>query len=412
MAVWKQFIVTLLLAIAAVIGWGALDPGARPRLVALGVPEILLPEAVFLAAAPAETATGAPGQGPSTGTGQGRAAGGRGPGGFGGPVTVVTASVFEAETNDRVSAIGTGEAIRTVTLIPRSSGMVDEILFEAGDRVEAGQPLVRLDKEAEEIALRLAELQVEDARAKMRRYDQLVANNTLAEVDRDTARTELASAELALRDARLQLDRREIRAPFAGVVGLTDVEPGDMVSATTEIAVLDDRSELKMTFRVPEAFAARVRQGQEVIATTPSLPGERFTGTVTALGSRIEEDSRTLVVQAALENVGDKLRPGMSFAVTLAFAGERRTAVPALAVQWDRNGSFVWRVAGDAAERVGVTILERGSEQVLVSGELAIDDLVVVEGVQRLRPGAKVALADDGGTSPPGAGPSDGQRRS
>lgn len=420
MSLWKQVLLVLVLAAAGVVGWGAYDPSARQTLVGLGIPEPALPAWAFLAKAPAD-AGGKPagagqGQGAGQGSGQGQGAGqaqaggqrsggqggggqggggqgggGRGPGG---PVTVVAAPAAVQRTNDRVTAIGTTQADKSVTVFPRSTGMIEEIAFQPGERVEAGAVLARLDDDAETIALERAKLALADAEAKADRYKTLAGSRAIAQVDRDTAVSERSAAQLAVRDATLALDRRKIVAPFSGVVGLTNVDVGAMVSATTEIVTIDDRATLKLEFRVPESFASKVALGQEVDAETPALPGETFKGEVAALGSRVEEDSRTLVVQARLDNAADRLRPGMSFKVTLRFAGEDKIAVPALSVQWDRDGSYVWRVAGDSVDRVAVTIVERNADTILVSGDLAAGDSVVVEGVQRLRKGAKIALAD------------------
>jgi RND family efflux transporter MFP subunit len=399
MALWKQVLIILALMVATVVGWGAFDPTARDRLTALGLPDWSVPQWAFIANADGATGPDAakPGEGRRNGGAGGPGAGGPGsggPGGFGGPISVVTAPVFSAETNDRVTAIGTGEAAKTVTLFPRSTGMVAAVNFEPGQRVEAGSVLVALDDDVEKLALERAQVTLRDARAKVTRAAALFTNRSISAVERDLAVSELASAEVGAREAQLALDRRRILAPFAGIVGLTDVEPGKMVSATSEIATVDDRSALKLEFRIPEAFAAKVAVGQSVDAKTPSRPGQSFTGVVSAVGSRIEEDSRTLVVQARLDNAADELRPGMSFQVSLRFTGDIKTAVPALSVQWDRDGSYVWRVVAEKVERVPVVIAERNADTVLIEGELTPGDTVVVEGVQRLRPGAAVALAD------------------
>ncbi|BBE74304.1 efflux RND transporter periplasmic adaptor subunit [Oharaeibacter diazotrophicus] len=411
MAVWKQVVLVCVLAVAGVFAWGAYDPSARATLAGLGVPEAALPAWAFLARPEADAAAGPAtagagkrpaGGGQAGGVQAGAAQGGSrsgggqggGRGGPSGPITVVAAPASTQKTNDRVVAIGTAEAARTVTLFPRSTGEVTEIGFRPGEVVKAGAVLVRLDDDAEKIALAKAELTLSDARAKATRYETLAGSRAISAVDRDTARSELQAAELAVRDARLALDRRVILAPYAGVVGLTTVEVGAMVSSTTEIVTLDERATLKIEFRIPEAFASKVALGQSVSAVTPARPGDDFEGEVTALGSRVESDSRTLVVQAALDNAADLLRPGMSFHVTLRFSGDDEIAVPALSVQWDRDGSYVWRVKDGAVERVAVRIVERSAETVLVDGDLAAGDTVVVEGVQRLRPGAKVALAD------------------
>jgi multidrug efflux pump subunit AcrA (membrane-fusion protein) len=101
---------------------------------------------------------------------------------------------------------------------------------------------------------------------------------------------------------------------------------------------------------------------------------------------------KDMPVRARIDNREDRLRTGMSFTIRLPLAGERFPSVPSVAVQWDRTGSYVWRVDGDKAERVQVRVLKREDEWVLVDAPLARDDLIVVEGVQRLRPGRLVQV--------------------
>ncbi len=387
MAFWKQVVLALLLGLAGIIGWGALDPSARPRLTAAGVPEALLPEWGFLASSDGTSARAPKSEGPQR-NGAGSAGAGR-------TILVVTAPVVMTETADRVSAIGTAEAARTVAIFPRVTGMVTEVAFTSGERVEAGDTLVRLDDDSERIALEQAKVALDDAEAKAARNEKLAETRAISAAERDTARFELSKARLALQEAELNLSRRTIAAPFSGIVGLTSVEVGDMVSTSTEIATLDDRSEIKVEFRIPEAFAARVARGQPIEVATPSQPGASFSGKVTAVGSRIEADSRTLVTQATVDNPDDVLRPGMSFAVTLHFPGIQKTAVPAPSVQWDRDGSYVWTIADGKAKRTGVAIIERNADTVLVSGDLKPGDPVVIEGIQSMRAGSPVRIADE-----------------
>ncbi|PKR87186.1 efflux transporter periplasmic adaptor subunit [Pleomorphomonas diazotrophica] len=394
MAFWKQLALALILGLAGIIGWGALDPAARPRLMAAGVPEVLLPQWAFLA--PADSAAAATPK--AEGARRGETGGNRGTGGGAGGARValvVTAPVVMSETADRVSAIGTAEAARTVAVFPRATGMVTEIGFTPGAKVEAGAALVRLDDDSEKIALEQAKAALQDADARASRNERLAETRAISAAELDTARFELSKARLALQEAELNLSRRVIAAPFAGIVGLTSVEVGDMVSTSTEIVTLDDRSAIKVEFRVPEAFAARVAIGQPIEVATPSQPGALFEGKVTAVGSRIEADSRTLVTQATVDNPDDRLRPGMSFAVTLRFPGVEKTAVPAPSVQWDRDGSYVWTIDDGKAKRSGVAIIERNADTVLVSGDLKPGDPVVVEGIQSVRADAPVRTAGD-----------------
>ena len=339
------------------------------------------------------------------------ARGGGGDGGRGGgpprETLVVTSPVTLSRLDDRLEALGDGEALASVTVVPRDSGTLTDVPVVSGQRVEAGDPVATLDDEAEKIARDIAAREVEDATVARDRAARLVRSRAGARTDLDAAENALARAELALRDARLELDRRTVRAPIAGTVGLVELERGDRVTAETPIATIDDRSTIRVDFRVPERFADRVREGQPIEASSFALPGTELAGEIVAVGGRVERDSRTLPVQAAIDNAADRLRPGMSFSVTLRFEGEELPAVDPLAVQWDSTGSFVWKVVpGDggapAATRVPVRIVQRNPESVLVSAELASGDPVVVEGLLSVREGAPVRVQ--------GAPPASGER--
>jgi RND family efflux transporter MFP subunit len=382
MALWKQALLALFVLAAAVYGYAAFDAGLRTTLAGYGVPVVAFGGE---GASAAETPRGRPGGGQGGGPNAGPNAG---------PVIVVAAPVMTAALGDRVNAIGTAEALRTVVVYSQSTGIVSEVAFQPGTRVETGDILVRLDDAAQKIARDQAALAVANAESRVARYTTLTATQAISSVQLSDAQAELDGARLALQVAELELERRMVIAPFAGIVGLADIDVGDLLSNSTAITTLDDRSVIEVEFRVPESYAAAVDVGLPVTATTAALPGEAVTGTVSALASRIEADSRTLLVRAALDNADDRLRPGMSFLVTLSFAGEERPSVPPLAVQWDREGSYVWRIDEGVVSRVGIDILERTMDFVIVDSDLAVGDQVVIEGVDRLRQGSAVALSE------------------
>ena len=143
---------------------------------------------------------------------------------------------------------------------------------------------------------------------------------------------------------------------------------------------------------MPAALAFGVRKGASFKAMTWALRGERFTGTVTALGSRIDQDTRTLHVRARIPNKKDVLRPGMAFSITLPLAGKRYPSVPSVSIRWRRKGAFVWVVRDGAAVRVPVEVIKRNEGWVLVDAKLKEGEDVVVEGVQQLRPRMKVRV--------------------
>jgi RND family efflux transporter MFP subunit len=164
------------------------------------------------------------------------------------------------------------------------------------------------------------------------------------------------------------------------------------VSSTTEIVSLDDLSAVRVGFEVAERWSGRVHRGLDMRAVVPGLPGSAFAGAVTAIDSRIDSASRTLRLEATIDDEGQALKPGMSVKVEIAFASEERLVVPSLAVQWDRGGSFIWKLDGDTVRRADVTIVRRLSGAAIVAGDVDAGDRVVVEGVQRLRDGATVAI--------------------
>jgi RND family efflux transporter MFP subunit len=172
------------------------------------------------------------------------------------------------------------------------------------------------------------------------------------------------------------------------------------------VTTIEDTSHLIISFWVPERYASSVAIGMAVDASAVALPGVTINGEVIAVDNRIDPASRTLKVQAQVPNDGGKLRPGMSFSVAMAFAGEQFPSVDPLAVQWSSEGAYVWQYAEGKVDKVFVQIIQRNSDGVLVKGDLAQGDQVVTQGVQQLSAGAEVRLLDELG----GGGEGDGRR--
>jgi len=306
------------------------------------------------------------------------------------PAPVIVTPVGLTSNAAVVEAVGTGAAIKAVTLYPEAAGRVTAILVDGGDAVQEGEPLLRLDAEEEELAVELARVQLQDARQQLDRYENTAPSGAVSTSEVDRARTALSAARIELAQAELALRKRTLRAPFGGVIGIPDVEAGDRVTTTTPVTSLDDRSSLLVDFEVPEAFARGVRLGGAFRATTWALSGERFRGQVASVGSRIDAQTRTLRVRGRIANPEDILRTGMSFNIRLPLQGERSPSVPSISVQWDRRGAYVWRVQDGRAERVEVDVLKREDQWILVDGPLSPGDRIVVEGVQRLQSGRAV----------------------
>lgn len=293
---------------------------------------------------------------------------------------------------DRVvlRAVGTGEALRSAALHPNVAGEVVEVLFEAEQRVEEDAPLLRLESEHERLAVRLAEVAQAEARRQVERLEQLAPKGHVATASVQTAQAELESASLRLAQANAALEDRTLYAPFEGIIGLPEVDPGDRVTDETLIATLDDRTSIKIRFTVPEDYARRVIVGDVIQVRPWSSPDVELQGTVSATDSRIDRVTRSLRVEALIPNPEERIRPGTSFDLRLEFKGADYPSVPEIAVLWSRDGAYLWRISGGRAEKVFVRVIRRDRGRVLVDGPLQAGDLIVVEGVQGLRNGQAV----------------------
>jgi RND family efflux transporter MFP subunit len=389
MSVFKQGAITLLIVCAAAFAWLKLYPGAGGVLARYGIDH---PALTALAATESETADDAGARGPGGGMG-------------GGPRIVVTADAGTAMVNDRVNAIGNGQAINSVMVTPSVTGNLAEVNVRSGQRVEEGDVIARLDSDEQTIALERARLDLENTENTLARRNALrsASASSISNVEITEAELAVQTARLQLREAELNLSRRDIVTPISGIIGIVAVNPGDYVTTDTEIVTVDDRSELLVDFWVPERFASIIEVGQRVSAIPISNPDRRFEGEVDAVDNRVDSDSRTLRVRASVPNEDDRLRAGMSFSVTMNFDGDSYPTVDPLSVQWSADGSYVWRVVNDTTERVPVRIVQRNSDSVLVDGEIAEGDLIITEGLLQLREGTTVAVADE--ADPAAAGP-------
>lgn len=305
------------------------------------------------------------------------------------PVIAEYASLMDEKTV--VESVGTGKSALGVSIYPAVSGEVADVLVRAGDKVSKGQVLVILNSERERLARDLAAVQAKDAQQLLARYEQARPLGAVAESEVDSARTALAEARIALDQAEVDLADRTILAPFDGIVGIPQIEPGDRVDSSTVLVTLDNIESILVDFEVAETRFDNVRAGQSVRVETWSLPGETFTGVVESIASRIDPDSRTFSVRARVPNPNSRLLAGMSFAVYVDIEGKQYPSVAEISVLWGDGGTYIWRIEDEMVSRVPVRVVKRTNGRILLDGDIAKGDLIVVEGVLRLRPGRTVA---------------------
>ena len=388
----KQLLVTIVVLVLAVAGYVFLVPGARENLARVG---ITVPGG--------ETSQQSGGQ--TAGPPQGRGAGG--PGGQGAPggqrgggartITVATKPVTSSIINNKLSAIGDGSALHSVTVTSQSGGTLNELLVSPGDVVKAGDIIGHLDSQAEQIAFDKASLAAKNAEDALKRSTELQKSNSVSAAALTTAQLANDQAALDFRNAKLALDRRSIVAPIGGTVGLMQVTPGNYLSSNAAVTTIEDDSQLLVTFWVPERFAPLIKPGMAIEASATALPGQTFTGSVNAIDNRVDPASRTLQVQALIPNDQKLMRAGMSFAVTLDFPGEQFASVDPLAIQWSAAGPYVWKLAEGKVGKGMVQIVQRNSDGILVTGDVKEGEEVVTEGVLQLSDGSAVRVLGQGG---------------
>jgi RND family efflux transporter MFP subunit len=389
MSFLKQVLLTVVLVALTVWGLATYVPASHPMLDRLGLLEPLGIEAEAAVA-------------PQGGGGGGQGGAGRG---GGGPVTVIAKAVEEASLYDEITTIGDGRALRSVAILPEVAGTLSAVNVQSGDYVNEGDVLVTMDDGSQQIELERARFVVEDAREALERVNAL--GGTVSRIQRSSATLALQTAELDLREAQLEIERRRIVAPISGWLGIIGHTVGDQVTASTEIAQIDDRSEIVVEFRVPERFVAQIEPGDAIRATPLARPQLELEGRIAAVDNRVDADSRTLRLQASLSNADDVLRAGMAFRINLSFTGDPFPTIDPLAIQWGSDGPFVWVIRDGKATRQKIMILQRNSDTVLVGGGLDVGEQVVTEGMQNLRPGTEVTVSGDDAAlkaSAPGVG--------
>ena len=381
MRIFGQILGAALVAAVALVLWARLLPASHPVLERLGLLQPMVQ--VGLVPDPGEAGAGADAGEAGAGQSGGQSAG----------VAVRLAEVQEGRLNDLVMAIGDGRALRSVRLRAEATGRVTRIGATAGAMIQPGAMLMELEDRAERLARDRAALLLRDARAEAERVGKLAGTGAVTDLRRQEAELALGTAELALEEAEIALSRRQLLAPIGGWIGLWDIEEGDRVAAGDEIAVITDRSQIVIEFRVPERLVGKLASGDALRAEPLASPGDWIEGRILAVDNVVDRTSRSLRVQALVPNEGDRLRAGMAFRVEMEFTGEPMASVDPLAVQWALDGAYVWAVRDGKAERVSVTIRQRDAGAVLVEGALAPGDRVVREGVQNLRPGSPVSPA-------------------
>ncbi len=295
------------------------------------------------------------------------------------PPGVVVTKVEPLPFSDGIEAVGTAMANESANLTSRVTEIVKSINFSEGQIAPAGTILVQLSND-EEVAM------FTEAQRAFDRADELVKRKAVSVARKDQERMRMDTA-------RAQLNDREIIAPFEGVIGLRHVSVGDLVSPGTVITTIDDIDPVKLEFSVPETFLPAISTGLQIEARTEAYPETLFIGTIIAVDTRIDTQTRSFRIKAAIPNPDLHLKPGLLMSVNIVRNTRNTLAIPEQALTLKGDQVNVLTIGADKkAQIVPVTLGVRRAGFVEVTSGLKEGDLVIVEGLVKTQPGAEVVI--------------------
>ncbi|WP_458525723.1 efflux RND transporter periplasmic adaptor subunit [Onishia taeanensis] len=314
------------------------------------------------------------------------------------PVEVVT--IESQSWRPALSSVGSLRAINGVEVANEVAGVVSDVAFESGQRVSQGDVLIRLEDSVDQAALAALEAQAQLANETYKRFSNLLPRNAVSQSQFDEARADYQAARADAEQQRAQLNKKTIRAPFDGVVGLRQVDLGEYIAVGTPIVDLNMLDPIHVDYSVPERALGQVAVGRSIELTVAAHPQRVFEGEILAIAPSINESSRTLNVRARLDNSDSALRPGMFAEISTLSADTREVlTLPRTALSFNTYGDFVYRVVENdqgqtIASRQQVTTGTARGDVIEISEGLSVGDQVVATGLLRLRDGQPVKVAD------------------
>ncbi len=353
-------------------------------------------------------------------SGPGAPGGGRpgGPGGRG-PTEIIAVQAASREFVSRIEALGTLEPREQVNLTANAADRVTGVFFEDGQRVRKGAVLMRLSTEEETAQLEASQAMLKEAQRALERNKRLSAEGAISETELQRSIRDADSASANVRAIEARLRDRVLVAPFNGVLGFRQISTGAYVSPGQVVATLIDDSSMRLEFAVPSIFLGSLRTGLAINGQTRDLPGQTFTGSLTSIDNAIDPVTRMVKVRATLPNEEGALKAGMFMTVNLASQSRISLSVPEIATIAEGSRTFVFVVDQTKqpaiANKVEVQLGERERGVIEVVSGLSSGDLVVTDGLLKIRPGAPVQVraaqpaAEDGDSARLAAGdaPSD-----
>ncbi|MFQ1808062.1 efflux RND transporter periplasmic adaptor subunit [Aeromonas veronii] len=302
------------------------------------------------------------------------------------PEFPVTAMVTKAQDwVPTIEAIGFIEPNQGVTLSTELAGTIDAITFESGKPVKADQLLLSLDSTVERANLRASQAKLPAAKAKFDRFQNLYKTSSISKEQLDEAEAAYRSLEADIESLKATIARREVRAPFSGVVGLRNVFLGQYLQPGTDIVRLEDTSVMRLRFTVPQTDISKIKLGQTIKINVDAYPQTQFDGHITAIEPAVNFQSGLIQVQADIPNNDGQLRSGMFARASIILPTVKdQIVIPQTAISFTLYGQNVYVIKeGEETDKEGNKVKVLRAKQVVVkAGERRGNDVHVLSGIQ------------------------------
>jgi len=319
------------------------------------------------------------------------------------PQTVSTITAAEDKWQSQLQATGSLRAVRGADLSSQASGIVDEIHFDSGNEVAAGKVLLRLRPLDDYALLQQLEAAAALAEQNYKRDQEQFAAQAISQavIDTDVATLKTARAQVEAQHALIQ--EKIVAAPFAGRLGIRQVDLGQYLAAGTTIVTLQALDPILIDFYLPQQALSQIKIGQSVSALVDAYPGKTFKGVIEAINSKVDSASRNVQVRASFHNADRSLVPGMYATVSID-AGNESAAItlPQAAITYNPYGNTVFVVEQAGADEKGkprsivkqrfVKLGGTRGDQVAVLSGVKAGEIVVTGGQMKLRNGSAISI--------------------
>jgi membrane fusion protein (multidrug efflux system) len=322
---------------------------------------------------------------------------------------VSVAVVQPRQFSDNLEVLGVAKGRRSVTLTAATTQLVESVRFADGQSVRQGAVLVELKNNEQDAGLAQSQAKLVQAEHEYNRWKTLAEKGYAAKAAVDQYQAAYLSAQADVAAARARQGDRQIRAPFAGVVGLSDIAPGALVNPGAPIVTLDDLASVRVDFQVPEQSLSQIHEGQGIDAAVDAYPGQRVHGRIQRIDTRIDERTRAITARAEFPNPDLRLKPGMLIRVAISRGQRQALAAPESAVSVQGDSAFVYVIrqmgARTVAEQRPVVTGLRQDNFVEILDGVQPGERIVGDGLNKVQPGQAIRVVGaPGSAGAPGAG--------